>query len=119
VSEDGTVYDWNKERDGFFAPFGMRGAIRHDEDAYLNKYSEHYRFKTYKIDAQQAKRALDYIDQQKAAAQARELRYKLMNDQCASFACEVTRQAGQKPPYAGTIIESPRTLYNSIGKDRE
>ena len=113
VDED---YDWTKA-DGLGPLTGMKGAIRHNEAKKVGDDIHNYAFKTYDITEEQAKSALAYIEQQRALSKTH-MRYNLFNDQCATFACEVTRKAGQKPPYAGFLVERPRRIYKSI-KDEQ
>ncbi len=113
--------DWVKGGggDGFWGPFDMRGAIKSSagEEAFLRENANKSRYKTYDLTSDQANAVQSFFQEQKQLQADKTLRYKLLSSQCATFACDAVRQAGQEPPYAGFGVARPRVLYNSIGKE--
>jgi len=96
---------------------GMRGTIL-DDSAYVKYHADDYVFKTYDINALQAKDAWSVIKSERSSAALGSSRYQLLTDQCTTFGCAVIEGAGLKPPSAG-LPKRPTVLYESILKDAQ
>jgi len=67
------------------------------------------------ITKQQAQQAMDKIYEYDDKLSAGDMKYKLLSNQCATFACDVSKAAGVTPPKAG-LITNPKSLHKSINK---
>jgi hypothetical protein len=92
---------------------GMPGVLR-DDSVYLS--STKSVVKTYEVSEAQGMAALEKMAEIESKLAEGKMFYRLLTNQCATFACSVVKAAGVKPPKAG-LIKQPRKIAESITRE--